>query len=194
MKRVPWWIGLICVAVLVVGCGPSEPAIEKPAAEMNLTLEDVGEGFTLEEEFGLEEALTRVQLEEASGINDANLRVFASSDAKVLATTLQFASANAAQSGMNEFAKNLEAALQEAEQGLVLEDRSAEAPAVGDDAIMFRADTLIDGNQIYLFGFRKVNVVSVLVASGSTDLVDDEWVRGFGLKMAGRIPQSGSGD
>jgi hypothetical protein len=193
MKRVWWWVGLVCLALLAMACGPSEPTIEKPAAEMNLTVEDMGEGFSLEEELGLEEVLAQVQLEEAGGINDANQRTFVSSDTTAWATTFVYASASAAQGGMTEYAKNLETALQEGDEGLLLEDRSSDAPAVGDDAIMFRAVKLVEGNQIYLFGFRKINVFSVLVVSGSPERVDEDWIRGFGLKIANRIPQSGGG-
>lgn len=188
MKRIIRWISLAGLALSLIACGPPEPVIEQPAAEINLTTEDLGEPFVLKEEANFEELQEMLKLEEPRTAQDGHMRIFTSSHSQVIVTVLTFDSAKNAQNGLRDVRENLEAALQETFPQLLLEDRNA--PKIGDEVVFAGAEISEQESpsQLYLFGFRSYNLIGFIVATGSSDALSEAQVRELGQELFQRVP------
>lgn len=187
MKRVAWWFSLLGMALLVTACGPSGPSVETAAIELNLTVEDLPGDFALSEEYTYEEiGSDLVNLnQEHSQARDAHMRIFTSPDTQVTTIVMIFDSASTAKSGLRDAQQNFELAIQEAVPNLLFTELSA--PEVGDEASFVGAELLEQESRIYLFGFRKLNVVGLVTAVGPSTSLQEIFISGLAQAMAGRI-------
>ncbi len=188
MKRMTWLLSLVLV-LLLVACGPQEPTVDTAAAEINVTEEDVGPSFTLEEESGLQDLLETIDLQETSSVKDAQLRYY-SSEAEpvttVLAAVLVFDSAGNARNGLGELRQGFTDSLKKDAPDIALSELTV---SMGDETYFARADFPGRNSVVYLLLVRKSNVLSMVTASGSAGSLDENWVRDLGQKMLSRVPQ-----
>jgi hypothetical protein len=187
MKKLDWWVGLVFVAILVTACGPSGPIVEVSAADINLTVGDLAEGFVVEQEMGFEELLQEVRLEDAGATQDAHMRLFADSGTQVFSAVFVFDSAKNAQSGMEDARRNFELALQENTPGLSFEELIS--PAIGDEVVLTGANAPEEGGTIHMLTFRELNVVGMLVVVGPAGDLNEDWLGDLGVVLFKRIPQ-----
>lgn len=185
MKRMLWafLVGLL----LLAACGPSEPPIEKPAAEMNLGGEDLPAGFRQTEELELNEILERIHLSanDKGALKDANMRIFvltptitataaptaaaAISTTQVIAAVLRFDSEAAAQSGVGDVVVGF----QDAYKSVPLAPEALATPSVGTAAQFLRVQVPEQKTQACLLAFAKRNVVGMVLVSGPAGQVED---------------------
>lgn len=201
MRRVVWGIVGLIGLVLLVACG-TEKLIEKPAGEINLRLEDLGEPYRLEREEDLQGLLELVHLEEAPGFLEANLRIFTGTAAvspsvvpsatQVIAAVLRCDSSGGAQGALQEIRSNVEGGLK-AQAGNI-STKELEPPQIteGEIEVVFLRATVTTTaglhGESYLLFFRRRNVLGFLVTAGPTGAFREEEVVSLAGKMAGRVP------
>ncbi len=203
MKRMILRVGLVCL-ILLVAC-ETEKLIEKPAGEINLRLEDMGEPYRLEREENLPGLVKLLDLEEAPGFLEANLRVFTAtvvmtpslvpSATRVIAAVLRCASSGGAQGALQEIRGNVEGGLRTQAGNLIsTEDLKLEPSQVteGELEVVFSRATVTTTaglrGESYLLFFRRRNVLGFLVTAGPAGAFREEEVVALGRKMAGRVP------
>jgi len=187
MKRIAWWFGLLGMALLVAACGPAGPSVEAPAIEMNLSVDDLSGAFALSEEYTYGEIgndLVNLN-QEHSKATDAHMRIFTSSDTQITTVVMIFDSANTAKTGLRDAQQNFELAIQEKLPTLLFTELSA--PEIGDEVVFIGAELLEQESRIYLFGFRKLNVVGLVTAIGPASSLQELFVSGLAQAMAGRV-------
>jgi hypothetical protein len=194
MKKIGLLFLLIGVVLAVVSCGPVEPVVEANAAEINASATDLGEGFTLTEESDLTAVLERVNVksEDKGALTDANRRVFISAapltttenvtGTQVVVTVMVYNAAGAAQTGFNETRDALKTVVAD-DIALV----AVNAATVGDQSELWAAEVPSQEANVYLFLGRRLNVLIVVMATGSSELTQT-WVLGLGQTLINRVP------
>lgn len=200
MKRILWGIGLICL-ILLAGCG-TEKLIEKPAGEMNLRLEDLGETYRLEREEDLQGLLKLLNLEEAPGFLEASMRIFtgtaaltpslAPSTTQVIAAVLRCDSSGGAQGALQDIRSNVEGGLKKQAGNISTENLEPPQITEGEIEVNFSRATVTTTaglrGECYLLFFRRRNVLGFLVTAGPAGTFREEEVVELARKMAGRVP------
>jgi len=189
MKRI-LWVVVLMGTLLLVACGPSEPPIELPAAEMNLELADLPAGFRQTEELGLTQIVERINLsaDEKGAVKDASMRTFVLSPAvtatavptttagvsttQVIATVLRFDSEGNAQNGANELVVGFGDAVRSV-KAVGATPEVLTAPQVGTSPQFLRLEVSEKKAQAYLLVFYKRNVVGMVLVSGPAGQVED---------------------
>ena len=188
MRRIRW-IGLfLLLAVLLAGCGPGEPPIEKPAAEMNLTAADVGADFYLDEEEGFDQITADMEPEVVREATDANMRLFSAETelALIMGIVVNMKDVSTAKKNMRGLVEGFETGLTEAIADVSYEELSA--PEMGDDAVLSRAvlkDPAFGEEEMYVYmlGVRKANVLLMVATFGPEALSNEATVRDLVQKM-----------
>lgn len=200
MKRVVWIVGLACLTLLAA-CG-TEKLIEKPAGEMNLRLEDLGESYRLKQEEDLQGLLRLLNLEEAPGFLEANLRIFtgtaalsptvALSEIQVIAAVLRCDSSGGAQGALQEIRSNVEGGLKKQDASIQVENLEPPQIVEGEIEVVFSRATVTTTaglrGESYLLFFRRRNVLGFLVTAGPAGALREEEAVDLARKMAGRVP------
>lgn len=201
MKRIVWAVVGLVGLVLLAACG-TEKLIEKPADEMNLRLEDLGERYRLGREESLQGLLELLHLEEAPGFLEANLRIFtgtvavspslALSETQVIAAVLRCDSSAGAQGASQEILNNVQEGLRK--QAGHIQANSLEPPQIteGEIEVVFSRATVTTTaglrGESYLLFFRRRNILGFLVTAGPAGAFREEEVKELAGKMAGRVP------
>ncbi len=200
MKRIVLSVGLVCL-ILLAACG-TEKLIEKPAGEINLRLEDLGGPYRLKGEKDLQGLLELLQLEEAPGFLEANLRIFtgtaalspsvALSPTQVIAAVLRCDSSGGAQGALQEIRSNVEGGLKKQAGGVLTEELRPPQIAEGEIEVVFSRATVTTTaglqGESYLLFFRRRNILGFLVTAGPAGAFQEEMVADLARKMAGRVP------
>ena len=175
----------IGLALLLAACGGGkEPIIEKPAGEINLTIQDLDDGWTLVEE---QEDLKAVGLN-PSGYRDANIRFFQGDNPAIQVM------------GMVATAKSVEDAVKELGKTDILGDMAEsmlkqlpemrfepiEAPPVGDEQDMVHGVYESFGLHLYVLVFRKANMISMVMLMGPDDIANLDAVTRYAQTIAAR--------
>ncbi len=188
MRRARSFWALFLLVVLLVGCGPSEPLIEKPAAEMNLTEADLGGEYTLQEEQGYTELTADMEPAVAAEVSDAHMRLFVSNkeSAVVMGIVINIKSVSKARGNLSSLVDGFKEGLTESLTDVSYEE--VEAPAMGDETIISKAavsDPMLGGGEmhIYMVGVRKANVILVAATFGSEEISNEDAVRTLAQKM-----------
>ncbi len=186
MKHVSWLISVVAVCLLLAttGCGGKEPIIETAAADMNLSAEDLGTGWTLVAEQGPDE-MSGIQ--DLSGVRDANSRMFGNEEIagmviSVVVTTESVATARQQMQG--DLFKDTIASMEE-EVGITMENLTP--PDVGDEAQLVGGTEEDLGINVYMCVFRKANVVALFTLIGSADAVDEGTVAQYAQAMEAKM-------
>lgn len=200
MKRLNVLFLLLCLATLLLACGVQGPIVEAPAAEMNLTAADLGEGFALTAQSGLAEVLGRLHVkpEDQGTVVDADRRLFVAAEpisgstaptatvplttTTVMATVLVYNAAAAADAGLKEVADGF--------KGLVAITLTLQEQAItqlGDQTKFLTVGVPERGAQLYLLLFRKDNVVGMVQVTGPAH-IQPQWAVDLAQKMLLRIP------
>jgi len=188
MKHTRLLVGLLVVCVLAsaVGCGSSEPIIETPAAEMNLTTDDLGPNWSLDQEQDRDELLA----DAPAYAMDANLRAFVSLDPFGVITSLVFTTKSvvSARSEMQgEFIQDLLDSIEEATADTSFEE--TEPPAIGDEAVSLGGSADLSGMEmnVYTLIFRKDNVIVMLFLVGPGDFANKDNATDYGRMLEAKI-------
>lgn len=175
---------LILSMVVLSGCGPQATLIRKPAAEMNLTVENLGSGYSLSQEQGLEELKTSWSLPNDPDLNDANYRLFETENGVVLAVVITMKKPATADT-LKDLTGGFEEGFSTQLPGTTLNE--VRTAAIGEESIMRGADLSELGLGMYFLGFRQVNVVGVLAVIGKADFATVDLTTQLGQKMAAKM-------
>jgi len=191
MKRLFWLTWLVLV-VMLAACGPSEPVIEKAAADMNLTAAEVGETFRQEREDDLEAIQVLLVVDEPGSVKDASLRAFVdgAEDAggtQVTAAVLRFDSTGSAEAGLNDILKGFQGALGEEPAALAQSLEEVEETSSGE-RFFGKAEIPEQEARLYLYLFRKRNVVGLIMVAGPAETLEKATIIDLHEKMDERIP------
>jgi hypothetical protein len=175
---------VLCLSFLVA-CGPSATLITTPAKDMNLSADQVGAGYVLSEEQGLEEFASSLDISDIDDISDANYRMFENDAGGIVLSLVITLKQLATKDDLKELTEGFEEGFTESMGDVALEEFTA--PAVGDEATV-RGITFPDmGMAMYFMGFRKTNVIGVLAVVGTDEFASESIIGDLGQKMAGKI-------
>jgi len=189
MKRYRLIVGLLaaCLLLSVAACGPKESLIETPARDMNLTASDLGEGWKLEAEQGLEELGPEVK----KFFKDGNLRSFSLEGKGMVVAQVVSASSvpSALKAGkelepMKKFMDGLKESWPEATVELV------EAPDIGQEPSLGKMSIPSEGGitvNAWVLLFRKANVYGLVSLIGMEDFATRERLIEYGRKLEAKI-------
>ena len=178
---------VICLLLWATACGSAEPVIETPAGEMNLTAADLGPGWSLVGEQGLDDMDDMQDMDQAH-IQDANMRMFGADSITGFAMSIVFStktvvSAEGEMKGAT--VQSFVDSIQGQVPGATLE--TLEPPDVGDEAALVGGTHPELGLNIYLVIFRKANVITMFSLIGSADSVTEETVADYAQKLEAKI-------
>jgi len=189
MKRYHFMLILmvICLLLPVAACGPKEPIIETPAKDMNLSVSDLGSGWSLDDERGLEGLPPEV----GKSFKDANMRSFSlEGKGTVISQVLTGSSASLVKQAMEKadpiksFTEGLKQNWAEATFETV------EAPEIGEEPAMARIKLSVEGAvniNAWVLVFRKANVFALVSLIGSEDFATKELITEYGRKLEAKI-------
>lgn len=179
-------VGFILILSMVVlsGCGPQPNLIQKSAADMNLTQQDLGSGYGLSQEQGLDELKTSWNLPNDPDLKDANYRLFESENGVVLAVVITLKKP-ATTDTLKDLTGGFEEGFSTQLPGSALKE--IQTARVGDESMTRGMDMADLGLSMYFLGFRKNNVVGVLAVIGKVDFATVELITQTGQKMAAKM-------
>jgi len=187
MKRSYLILKLMLVFTLfaVAACGGSaELIVEKAAGDINFSAGDLGPGWSLQSDQGLE----ALQGFDQAHVTDANMRMFAADEGiglvvAVVLTTNSVSSAEKEMKGdaVQNMGKDLEAQL----AGVALE--SSQPSGLGDEAVMVAGTHEELGVNVYMVTFREANVIALFSLIGPTDKVDEALAMEHARKLEARM-------
>jgi len=178
-------LALVLCLSLLVACGPSATLITTPAEDMNLSAEQVGAGYSMSEEQGLEEFASSLDISDIDDISDANYRMFENEAGGIVLSLVISLKQVATKDDLNELTEGFEEGFTESMGDVALEE--FDAPAVGDEASV-RGIAFPDlGMSMYFMGFRKTNVIGVLAVVGTNEFASESIIGELGQTLAGKI-------
>ena len=173
------------LSTLLVACRSYDFA-ERPAAEMNVRLDDLGDGWALDVEVDSSDegdggmAAGIVDLVQASGAQTWLVRLYTQEDATIAGMVMVFPNAQAAEEAMASTpvadimgTPKVVAELYAQVEGVVTGDEGEPVPVVleeqeqgvGDEALL----TWVEGGDSYALVVRKLNVISAVVGITTKD-------------------------
>lgn len=176
----------VCVLLSVGGCGPKEEIIETAAGEMNFSTAELGSGWQMVEETGLE---AMPEMEDMSHVRDANMRMFTPEGELGMVMSYVFSTKSVA-------AAEKEMASGEVIPGFVdgikselpeVSIATLDPPDIGDEAVMVGGDHPDLDINIYMVCFRKANVIDMFAVLGSQDSVTQDSAVGYARKLEAKI-------
>ncbi len=181
-----WKTGMLLALCLfvILSCGPSGGMIETPAKDMNLTEAEVGSGYSVSEDQGLEALKADWDLPDDKELKDASFRMFESEAGIVLAVVVTM-NKEATSDDLEGLTEGFETGFSGELPGVELKQGSA--PSVGDEAVLTSAELAEFGIGMYFIGFRKVNVVGIVALVGMGGTATEDQAVALAQKMAGKI-------
>lgn len=174
----------LCLALLV-SCGPSVTLISTPAKDMNLNANEVGAGYSLSEEQGLEEFASSLDISNIDEISDANYRMFQDPNGGIVLSLVITLKQVATASDLKELTDGFEEGFTDSMEGVTLTE--FKAPAVGEEASVRGAAFPDLGMSMYFMGFRKTNVIGVLAVVGTDEFASEAIIGGLGQALAAKV-------
>jgi len=188
MKCVRWVLGLLVMGLLLAtaACGGSkEPAIETPAAKMNLAAADIGPDWALLEEKGLAET-PELKLPQ---IRDANMRSFEAEGITGMVMSYVFSTKTVASAekemANGDITSNFMKGVQSQVPDMTFE--TTQPPDIGDEAVMIGGTYADLDLNVSMLTFRKGNVIVMLAAAGPEEVASEEAVSGYAQTVEARI-------
>lgn len=179
-------LALVWIILIVASCGSSASLIETPAKDINLSESDLGSGFTMNTDQGLDEIKVSMELPEDKDVKDASFRMFedANTAGVVLAMVITL-NRNADSSMLGDLTDGLEEGFASELPGIELQE--LDPPSLGDEATITAADLSDIGFSLYFVGFRKDNVVGIIGLVGMADFATEEKAVELGQQMLGKV-------
>jgi hypothetical protein len=176
---------VLCFALLTA-CGSSS-LITTAAKDMNLTADQVGSGYTLSQDQGLDEFASTMSITDIEEVSDASYRMFQNDAGGIVLSLVITLKKTATKDDLQELTGGFEEGFTESMTGVTLEE--LKAPAVGDEASVRGATVDLGGMSMSIFflGFRKANVIGVLAVVGTADFASEAIIGDLGQKLAGKI-------
>jgi hypothetical protein len=177
--------------MLLAACGGGD-LVETASADLNLSAADLGGGYSLSDEQGYDEVTAGMDAAEADDATDASLRMFSTPDGMgiVMGIVINFTSVSTAKTNMRDVLDGFEEGLTEGISGVTVEE--LDAPNLGEDAVLSKA-TITDDSlggmtfNVYLVGFRHLNVISVAAVFGLEDFATEDLVMELGEKLEAKL-------
>jgi hypothetical protein len=158
------------------------PIVEKSAADINLTVQDLGDDWSLTEETGIE----GIGDLEADDVKDANSRQFDSSSSMVMSIVFTTDSISQAEREMEEdISQDFQDQLLTEVPDMTFE--TLDPPAIGEEAILLKGTHADSGMDIYLLTYRDTNVIVMLMVMSLDGGLSQDQVLDFAQVIEGRI-------
>jgi hypothetical protein len=203
MKRIGYWIGLLCV-ILLAACGAPEALISEPAVKLNLADPGLGPSFQMSQDIGKEDIVTLLDLHEPGAVTDASMRTFIAgaaalsgtqaitgtpsfSGSTVIAVVLVYDSSGNASKGLDNARDGMKEALRINAKDIVIQENT-DTQAPFDQSYFALAEVPGRPPRMYMFLFRKQNVVGIITTSGPSDAFSDQEVHTLAGTMFGQWP------
>ena len=174
----------LCLLMLA-SCGPKSTLITTPAKDMNLKAEQVGTGYALSEEQGLEEFASSLDITNMEDATDASYRMFQNESGGVVLSLVITLKKTATADDLKQLAGGFEEGFTGSMPGTTLE--AYNPPSIGDEATGSKAEFPDLGMSMYFLSFRKANVIGVLAVVGTTDFASEAIINGLGQTLGGQI-------
>ena len=181
---------ILVVAFLVAACGGSkEPIVEKPASEINLSLEDLGEGWTLTQDADGLEGLKSVGVDARSvNIQDGNMRFFAGANPtiQIVSAVLVYKSEKSAEKDMKQanLGKNVSSSIQAQIPDMTIETIQLDTVGENQEALYGVYEAV--GLHFYTLVFRENNVGFMVMLMGPEDIANQETLLTHARTLANR--------
>jgi hypothetical protein len=175
---------IVCLLLSAAACGSSEPIIETPAKELNLSADDLGSGWSLTQDVGLD-GMPEMQ---QSHILDANMRMFGVEETMGMAMSIILSTktvSSAEQEMKGATVQSFIDDIQSQVPGASLE--TLDPPDIGDEAAMVGGGHPDMGLNIYLVTFRKTNIIVLFTLIGSSESTTEESALGYARQMEAKI-------
>jgi hypothetical protein len=174
----------VCLLFSTAACGSSEPIIETPAGEINLSADELGSEWSLSLDQGLDDMPDMQQ----SHILDANMRMFGTEGTmgmvmSIILSTKTVSSAEQEMKGAT--VQSFIDDIQEQVPGASLE--TLDPPDIGDEAAMVGGGHPDLGINIYLVTFRKSNIIVLFTLIGSSESTTEETALGYARQLEAKI-------
>jgi hypothetical protein len=200
MRKFRVLLGLLCVALFAVACGPAEPLVQAKAADINMTVADLGEGFTLTEESDLLAILarTKIKAEDKAPLEDANRRIFVGTAVvtatgtttvtapltrtEVIATLMVYNASGGAQAGLTETRDGFKGVLPPTMTLVAINTTT-----LGSASELWVTEAPNLAARVYVLLMRRDNVLAVIQVTGPSQ-IRETWVVGLAQKVLGRVP------
>lgn len=179
-------LALVWVILVIASCGSSASLIQTPAKDINLSEADLGSGFTLTTDQGLEEVKASMDLPEDKDIKDASFRMFEDAETAGVVLAMVITLNKTADSAMlGDLSDGLEEGFASELPGVELQE--LDPPSLGDEATITAADLGDIGFSLYFVGFRKDNVVGIIGLVGMSDFATEGKAVELGRQMLGKV-------
>jgi hypothetical protein len=177
---------VVCLLLSVMGCGPNEPIIEMPAADMNFSAADLGPGWSLDAEQGLDELME----EAPTHVLDASMRAFTSVElmGSIVSMLFRTKSVASAQREMNgAFVEEIQAGLQGMAADSAFEEKAS--PSIGDEAMTIGGKATLSGIEVngYVLTFRRANVIAMVFLLAPGEFATEENVATYARRLEAKI-------
>lgn len=180
--------GLLLVLVLLLAaCGPSAELIETPAADMNLTAEEMGSDYTLMDDQGTDAVTADMDPDEAEDARSASLRTYGPPNGTglVMSMVVNFDSVSAAKANMRGALEGFEEGFKQSLPDATFAE--VDAPDIGEDAVMTLSSLEELGFNVYMLAFRENNVMGVIAIASTEDFATEEQTVDLAKKLAIKV-------
>ena len=192
MKRTHFFlvIFLALAVVALAACGGSkEPIIEKPASEINLSLEDLGEGWTLNQDANGLEDLKSIGVDARSvNIQDGNMRFFAGANPtiQIISAVFVYKSEKSAEKDMKQanLGKNVSSSIQAQIPDMTIETIQLDTVGENQEALYGVYEAV--GLHFYTLVFRENNVGFMVMMMGPEDIANQKALLTHARTLASR--------
>lgn len=184
-SRLIFGLTVVCLLLSITACGSGEPTIETPAAEMNLTVADLGPEWSLQQEQGKDELATTLQ---AGDLVDADMRIFAAAanQTMLVSQLISVKSVVSAKTTMaGEFVQAFTTGMQSLLPGVTLEELAS--PNVGEESVLMGGNVPDLDFNVYILAFRKTNVIATLFLMGPAESATEESVADYARKVEAKL-------
>ncbi len=158
---------LLCL-VLLVNCGGGPAVVKTSAADINLSVEDVGADSSLTQEQLKDQVTSGWPEEDLQECRDGNFRLFQVAGGSTASTgILVINSADEAKDWVAGTLEGLVAGITTSRPEATF--NGVDAPMVGEEAVMAKGVDSADGTNFYVVVFRQANVVATVTTMAMDD-------------------------
>lgn len=159
--------------------------ITAPAGDLNLTAEDLGGGYTMAADEGLETFMQEMNVADIANVVGASYRTFeGESEVVVLSMAIVLKHAATADN-LRELAAGFSGGLSDSLGGVTLAER--EPPALGEEAVVRYVEVAEKGASLAFLCFRRANVIGVIVVRGEEGTATPNLAVEFGQKLLAKL-------
>ncbi len=165
---------------LLLSCG-GQALITTPARDLNLAAVDLGSGYTMAADEGLETFMQEMNVEQLGEIRSASYRTFQGESGDVVLSMVLVLQSAATEDNLHELTTGFARGLSDSLGGVALGE--PEPPALGEEAVMRHVEVAEKGVSLSFLGFRRANVIGVIAVKGPAGAATPALATEFGREL-----------